>query len=225
MQKIVVLGSGKMAELAHFYFTHDSEYEIVAFTADEQYIIDNQYRGLPLVPFEEVENKYPPGDFKMFVAVGYRKLNTLRAQKYFEAKQKGYELISYVCSKATHWGETEIGDNCFILENQVLQPFVKIGNDVIIWSGNHFGHNVLIGDHCWLASHIVVSGNVRIDPYCFIGVNASFGDGVTIGKESIIGAGALILRNVKEKSVYVAKQTELYKLNSEQFERMMDICR
>jgi len=225
MQKVVIFGTGKMAELAHFYFIHDSENEVVAFTADEQYTIDKQFRGLPLVPFEEVETKYPPDDFKMFVAVGYRRLNTSRAQKYFEAKQKGYELISYVCSKATHWGDTEIGDNCFILENQVLQPFIRIGNNVIIWSGNHFGHNVVIGDHCWLASHIVVSGNVTIDPYCFIGVNASFGDGVTIGRESIIGAGALILRNVREKSVYVARQTELYKLNSEQFERMMDICR
>lgn len=225
MQKVVIFGTEKMAELAHFYFAHDSEYEVVAFTANEQYIIDKQFNGLPLVPFEEVETKYPPDKFKMFIAIGYKKLNTLRAQIYFQAKDKGYELTSYISSKATCWGDTEIGDNCFILENQVLQPFITIGNNVIIWSGNHFGHNVVIGDHCWLASHIVVSGNVRIDPYCFIGVNASFRDGVTVGRESIIGAGALILGNVKDKSVYIAKQTELYRLNSEQFERMMDISK
>ena len=152
-------------------------------------------------------------------------MNAIRAGKYNEAKNKGYELISYISSKATHWGDTEIGDNCFIFENQVIQPFVKIGNDVILWSGNHFGHNVVIGDHCFIASHVVVSGGVSIGAYSFIGVNATIRDDVTIGRECIIGAGALILNNTRDKEVYIAKPTELYRLDSTRFEKMMDISR
>ncbi len=225
MTKVVVFGREKLAELTHFYFTNDSPYEVVAFTVNESFIKEKEFMGLPIVPFEEIEKHYPPDKFKMFIAIGYRRLNTIRAEKYNEAKNKGYDLISYVSSKATHWGDTEIGDNCFILENQVIQPSVRIGNDVILWSGNHFGHNVVIGDHCWIASHVVVCGGVSIGPYSFIGVNATIRDDVTIGRECIIGAGALILNDAAEKAVYIAKPTELYRLDSTRFEKLMDISR
>jgi sugar O-acyltransferase (sialic acid O-acetyltransferase NeuD family) len=224
-KKVVIFGTEKMAQLAHFYLTEDSPYEVVAFAADEAFIDRRKIMNLPVVPFETIETTYPPDEFTMFVAIGYKGLNTVRAAKYREARKKGYKLISYVSSKATQWGDTAVGDNCFILENQVIQPFVKIGNNVIIWSGNHFGHDVVIGEHCWISSHIVVSGGVRIEPYCFIGVNATIRDDVTIGRECIIGAGALILRSTKEKEVYIERQTELYRLDSEHFERMMEISR
>jgi sugar O-acyltransferase (sialic acid O-acetyltransferase NeuD family) len=206
--EVVIFGTGSFAEAVHFYLTHDSDYRVVAFTADKEYVTEDQYLGLPLVPFEEVEKTYAPGDFKMFVAVGYSKLNKMRAQKYEEAKQKGYQLISYVCSKSVSWGDTKIGDNCFIFENQTIQPFVTIGNDVVLWSGNHIGHCASIGDHCWITSHVVVSGHVKIGPYCFVGVNATIRDAIEIAGECIIGAGSLIMRNTKEKEVYVAKRTE-----------------
>lgn len=225
MTKVVVFGTEKLAELAQFYFTNDSPYEVVAFTANESFIKEKEFMELPVVPFEEIEKHYPPDEFKMFIAVGYTRLNTVRAEKYNEAKNKGYELISYVSSKAIRWGDTEIGDNCFILENQVIQPSVKIGNNVILWSGNHFGHNVIIGDHCWIASHVVICGGVSIGPYSFIGVNATIRDDVSIGRECIIGAGALILNDTRDKAVYIARPTELYRLDSTRFEKLMDISR
>ena len=225
MTKVVIFGTEKLAEVGHFYLTNDSPYEVVAFTVNAEFIKEKQFVGLPVIPFEEIEGRYPPDEFKMFIAIGYKRLNAIRAGKYNEAKNKGYELISYISSKATHWGDTEIGDNCFIFENQVIQPFVKIGNDVILWSGNHFGHNVVIGDHCFIASHVVVSGGVSIGAYSFIGVNATIRDDVTIGRECIIGAGALILNNTRDKEVYIAKPTELYRLDSTRFEKMMDISR
>lgn len=222
-QPVVIFGTEQIARLAQFYFTRDSPYEVVAFTVDQKYATEPSLFGLPLVPFESVQELYPPNRYKMFVAIGYRKLNSLRAAKYVEAKGKGYQLVSYLSSKASHWNDTEIGDNCFILENQVIQPFVRIGNNVTLWSGNHFGHDVVVEDHCWLSSHIVCSGGVRIGESSFLGVNATIRDGVQIGRECIIGAGAVILQNVKDREVYVTKQTERYRLNSSDFERMMDI--
>ena len=214
MKKIVIFGTGHMARIAHFYLKNDSAYEIAAFTANGDLIKEKILLGLPVVPFEEIENSYQPGGYGMFIAIGYKNVNKLRARIYNESKHKGYQLVSYVNSKITCWGDTEIGDNCFILESQVIQPFVKIGNDVTIWSGNHIGHDVVIGDHCFISSHAVISGNVNIEPYCFIGVNATIRDKITIARECVIGAGAVILRNTKEKGVYVAKPAELYPLDS-----------
>ena len=209
MEKVIIFGIEEFAQVAHFYLTHDSPYEVAAFTVDRDYITEKELFGLPIVPFEEIEKSYPPDKFKMFVAIGYSNVNKPRAEKYYEAKSKGYELISYVNSKSVLWGDTEIGDNCFIFENQTIQPFVKIGNDVIIWSGNHIGHHSVIGDHCFITSHVVISGGVKIEPYCFLGVNATLRDAITIARECVIGMGAVIVKDTQEKGVYIGVAAKL----------------
>lgn len=220
MKNVVIFSTGEMAEIAHFYFTHDSPYEVAAFTENENFIKEKELFGLPVIPFEEIEKSYPPDKFNMFVALSYRNLNRIRAERYAEAKRKGYELVSYVCTKSAYWGDTEIGDNCFIFENQTIQPFVKIGNNVIMWSGNHIGHHSVIGDHCFISSHVVISGHVRIGEYSFLGVNSTIRDGITIARECVIGAGTLILKDTVEKGVYKGKATELYLDDSSKLRRI-----
>ena len=210
MKKIIIFGTGNIGELAHFYFTKDSPYEIVAFTADKKYIKKKEFLGLPVVPFEDIEKKYPPEKFDMFVALSYKYLNKIRAEKYYAAKEKGYKLVSYVCSKSVFWDDLDVGDNCFIFENQTIQPFVKIGNNVTMWSGNHIGHEAVIGDHCFITSHVVVSGHVVIKPYSFLGVNCTIRDGITIAEKSVIGAGATIVKDTIPEGVYIGTAAQLY---------------
>ena len=209
MSKVVIFGTGDIGELARFYFTNDSPHEVAAFCADAAFIDSPQFEGLPLLPFEEIQDTHPPGEFDMFVALSYSKLNETRARKYHEAKEKGYKLISYVCSRSVMWGDTEIGDNCFIFENQTIQPYVKIGNNVTLWSGNHIGHHSVIGDHSFLTSHVVVSGHVEIGPYCFLGVNSTLRDGISLAQGTVIGAGATIVKDTVENGVYMGVAAEL----------------
>jgi len=220
MSRIVIFGAGKIADQAYFYLTNDSPHQIAAFTVDGQYINEQKKLALPLVPFEEVQDRYPAGDFQMFIAVGYQDLNRFRARKYQEAKEKGYELISYVSSRAANVGQVEVGDNCFVLEFAVIQPCAKVGNDVFIWSANHIGHHASVGDHCYIAGNAMISGNTTIEPYCFIGVSATIGHEITIGRESFIGAGSLITKNVEPRSVFIAQDTPKYQLDSESFQRI-----
>lgn len=207
MTQIVVFGTGTLAQLVDFYFDVDSNYEVVAFTADEEHVDSDAAYGRPLVPFETVTDEYPPDDYDMFVAVGYRDLNELREQKFKEAKAKGYDLVSYVNSEITHWGETTIGENCFIFEDQTIQPFVDIGDNVILWSGNHVGHHSTIGDHCFVTSHAVISGYVDIGANSFLGVNSTIVDEATLAPKTVVGAGATIVGDT-ESGVYIGPAAE-----------------
>lgn len=220
MEKVVIFGTGITAEVVYYYLTKDSPYEVVAFTADREFIEEKEFFSLPVIPFEEIEKFYPPDKFKMFVALSYQKINKVRAKKYEEAKEKGYTLISYVSPQAMVWDNVEIGDNCFIFENNVIQPCVKIGNDVIIWSGNHIGHHGTIDDHVYIASHVVICGLVKIEPYCFLGVNATIRDEITIARECIIGAGAVIMQDTKEGEIYRATATEPMPIDSSKLRRI-----
>ena len=209
MAKLIIFGAGDIARLAHYYFTRDSEHQVMAFTVDQKYRQGESFLDLPLVSFEEVSNSYPPDEFRMFVALSYARMNKLREEKYHAAKERGYELVSYVSSRCSFLTDHPVGDNCFILEDNTIQPFVRIGNDVTLWSGNHIGHDATIEDHCFLASHIVVSGYVRIANNCFIGVNATLRNSISIAPETLIGAGAVIMKDTVPKGVYLPPRGEL----------------
>ena len=217
MSRILIFGTGKIADQAYLYLTNDSPHEVVAFTVDREYLREGMKMGLPVVAFEEVQDVYSPNDYGMFVAVGYQDLNRFRAKKYEEARSKGYTLISYVSSRAANFGDIEVGDNCFVLEFAVLQPCSKIGNDVFIWSSNHIGHHAQVGDHCYIAGNVVISGSTNVGAYCFIGVNATLGHEISIGEESFIGAGSLITKDVERRSVYISADTQKYRLDSATF--------
>ncbi|MGC3987004.1 MAG: acetyltransferase [Pseudorhodoferax sp.] len=205
---IVVFGTGDIAELAQFYFDGDSAHEVAAFTVDAEFLKESSFLGKPVLAFEQVAATYPPDRFDFFVALSYAKLNTVRKQKYLAAKALGYRLASYISSRASVLNGGRIGENCFILEDNTIQPFATIGNNVSLWSGNHIGHHSVIKDHCFLASHIVVSGGVEIGEQCFIGVNATLRDHIRIGDRCIVGAGALLLADAEPEGVYIGTATE-----------------
>ena len=208
MSDVVVFGTGDFAQVALEYLRRDSPHDVVAFTVHERYLESAELLGVPVVPFERLEETHPPSQCAMFVAIGFSGVNRTRRALYEECKGNGYELISYVSSRAIHVGELDLGDNCFVFEANVIQPFVRIGSNVILWSGNHVGHHSRIGDHCFIASHVVISGGVTIGEETFVGVNATFRDGVTVGPRNVIGAGALIMKDTAEGEVYSIRGTE-----------------
>ncbi|GAB1841097.1 acetyltransferase [Achromobacter xylosoxidans] len=205
---LVIFGTGDIAQLAHYYFSHDSEYEVVAFTVDAAYVKEPTFLGLPVVPFESVTQAHAPESHHMFIAVSYAKLNRVRKEKYLAARELGYALASYISSRISCLEPPAVGENCFILEDNTIQPFARVGNNVTLWSGNHIGHHSTIGDHCFIASHVVVSGGVTLGEECFVGVNATLRDHVKIGARCVIGAGALINADAEAEGVYPGPSSE-----------------
>lgn len=207
-RKLVIFGTGDIAQLAHFYFTTDSNFEVVGFTVDKSYIKDPSFCGLPVVPFEDVQSNFPSGHYDFFVGLSYAKLNSVRRDKYLAAKSMGYRLVSYVSSHSRFLTREPIGENCFILEDTVIQPFVKIGNNVTLWSGAFVGHHSVIHDHTFVAPRVAISGGVEVGEQCFVGVNATVRNHVKVGDRCVIGAGTLILSDAAPEGVYIGAATE-----------------
>lgn len=217
---LVIFGSGEIAQLAHYYFSTDSNYEVVAFAVDASYIQESDFCGLPVFAFEDIAKKYPPDTYYFFVALSYSKLNAVRKEKFIAAKEMGYKLVSYISSRATVLNEGRIGENCFILEDNTIQPFVKIGDNVTLWSGNHIGHHSVIHDHTFIASHVVISGGVEIGEQCFVGVNATLRDHIKIGDRCVVGAGVLLLADAALEGVYIGASAERSSFSSKRLRRI-----
>jgi sugar O-acyltransferase (sialic acid O-acetyltransferase NeuD family) len=202
MAKVIIFGIQDFAELAHYYLTHDSMHEVIAFSVNEKYLPEERfYKGLPVVPFETIEDTFPPGEYQFFAPMAPSRMNRNREAIYQQIKAKGYTLITYVSSKATVFNN-EIGDNCFIFEDNTLQPFTNIGNNVILWSGNHIGHHGVIKDHVMFTSHVVLSGHCVVENYCTLGVNSTIRDGVTLREGTFVAMGACIIKNTEAWSMY-----------------------
>jgi sugar O-acyltransferase (sialic acid O-acetyltransferase NeuD family) len=218
MARVVIFGAGDIARLAHFYFTSDTDHEVVAFTVDRAFRSGDSFLGLPLCDAEEVVSRYPPSAFAMFVALSYARMNRVRAEKYAAMKAAGYALLTYVSPRCTYLSQTPPGDNCFILEDNTVQPYVTIGNDVTLWSGNHIGHDSVIEDHCFIASHVVVSGRVRIGERSFVGVNATLRNAITLAPATLVGAGAVVMKDTRPGGVYMPERAKLFPKASDEIE-------
>lgn len=202
-KKLVLIGAGEQALLANEYFTHDSDYDVAAFSVEREFLREQTLEGKPVVPYEELGKHYPSDQYTAFVAIPSSQLNRLRKRFYLDLKSKGYRLASYVSSKAFVWRNAKVGENTFIFENNVIQPYVEVGNNCILWSGNHVGHRTIIRDHVFIASHAVISGYCDIGEGSYIGVNATLNDHIKIAPNCVIGSGTLIVKDTEAEKIYI----------------------
>ena len=215
MAKVVLFGVRDFASLAHYYLRSDSEHEVVAFTVHREFLpAEATFEGLPVVAFEDLPERFPAREFSAFAPLSHKGMNSARESVYRQFKQQGYSLISYISSHATVLNQQAIGDNCFILEDNTIQPFVTIGANVVLWSGNHIGHHSQIKDHVFFTSHVVLSGHCVVEPYCFLGVNATIRDQIRLGEGTLVGMSAIIMRDTEPWSVYKADGSRAAKISS-----------
>ena len=214
MKKVVIFGTGELAQRIFFYLK-DSDDQVIAFCANKSKIDTEELLGLPVIAFENIKETFPPTEFSMFIALAYSEMNKKRTKFFNEAKNKGYELYSFVHPSTKIWDEFEMGENCFILANNVIQPFVKLGNNVLIGSNNLISHNTTIGDNCFITSNVTMGGHITMGKNCFVGLSATINQRIKIGNECIIGAGTIITKDINDKEVYAENSSKKLPQSSE----------
>jgi len=215
MAQVILFGIKDLAELAYYYLQTDSEHEVVGFSVHRSFLPrDNIFRGLPVIAFEEIETVFPPDSFYFFAPMTHKGMNKNREKIYHDIKTKGYNFINYVSSKATIFDNLSIGDNNFILEDNTIQPFVTIGSNTVLWSGNHIGHHSRIENNVFITSHVVISGNCIIGQNSFIGVNSAIKECTIIGEATFIAMSTSITQNTEPYSVYTGNPAKKIEMSS-----------
>lgn len=216
-KKLLIIGDSAFAEVAFECFTHDSEYEVVGFAVESEHLKKKELFGLPIVPFEQIEEHFNPNEIGFYAALVYSQINRLRTRLYQAAKAKGYSPASYISSRAFVWHNAVVGEHSFVFEGNTIQPFVRIGNNVVLWSGNHIGHHSVIQDHCFIASHVVISGFCNIGSNTFMGVNATLGNNVNIGEDNWVGPSVTLVKDTEPNLLFKVEQPEPAKVSARRF--------
>lgn len=216
MAEVVIFGLGDYAEQTYYYLTNDSPHTVIAFSATADRCDTKVLFGLPLIPFEDLCEHYPPEKYKVFAPMSGRAMNRLREQFYFEIKAKGYELISYVSSRALLC-DNEIGDNCFILEGANIQPFAQIGSNVVIWCGTHVGHHTSIEDHTFISSNVNICGRSVIGHHSYLSSDAVIDSNVKLAEGTLVSINTAIKRNTEPWGIYTGDPAKRRKVSSKDF--------
>lgn len=212
-KKLLIFGIKDFAELAWYYFTNDSEYEVAAFVLSKEYMPEcREFHALPIVAFEDIENKYSIDKYEFFVPMAPLKMNLIRENIYKKVKEKGYRLPSYISSQANIWNEFNIGENCFILEGSVIQPFVKIGDNTVIWNA-HIGHHSVIENNVFIAKSILC-GHVTVEDNSFVGAGATIAENRIIKKGTFIAMNSGVIMDTVEWRSYAGNPAMLQKKSS-----------
>jgi sugar O-acyltransferase (sialic acid O-acetyltransferase NeuD family) len=216
-RKLVIVGDSAFAEIAHEYFDADSPYEVVAFAVEAAYLKRSELHGLPVVAFEALEQQFPAAEHDVFVATVYTQLNRLRTRLAQAAKARGYRLASFVSPRAFVWRNVKLGEHCFVFEDNTLQPFVSIGDNVVLWSGNHVGHHSVIESNCFVSSHVVISGFCTIGANSFLGVNATLANNIKVGRDNWIGPNTALMKDTPDGALFKTEQPEPARISAPRF--------
>jgi sugar O-acyltransferase (sialic acid O-acetyltransferase NeuD family) len=212
MKKLIIFGTGDIAQIANYYFQIDSAYDVIGFTVNRAYLSIDEFENKPVFAFEDLGKHFDSTEVNIFIALSYAEMNRGRERIFKEVKKMGFSLASYISSKCSYLSQFPPGENAFIFEDNTIQPFVKIGDNVTLWSGNHIGHHSTIESHNFISSHVVISGHCHIKSNCFLGVNSALAHKVVLEKGTLLGAGVVMGQNSEENGVYVsARPTKINK--------------
>jgi sugar O-acyltransferase (sialic acid O-acetyltransferase NeuD family) len=215
-KRLVIVGNGQMAELFCSNFTHVAGYDVAGFAVDGSLVKEPRLLGLPLVPLEEIEARFPPGQHEAFVAIGPVKNNAVRAAKFDELRRRGYRMASYVSPRAEVSPDATLGENVAIGHFCVVGPWARIGDNVLIGSSSIVGHHCQVGSHAFLPAHVVMAGSVVIGERAFIGTGTTIRDNVSIGEGCVISAGSTVLGDVEPGSVYASPAAKPLPMRADQ---------
>lgn len=212
MDKVVIYGSGRHAELTAYEMKKNNLHEVVAFTVNKEYLDRTELSGCPVVPYEEITEKYPPDKFKMFIAIGAQFVNRAREELFLDCKKKGYDFVNCIWPIPNFPEDLIIGKNVYIGVDTAISNFVEIGDNVTI-IGSKIGHHCKIGDNCFISVG-VLAGNVNLEKNVFIGLGSIIGPNVVLGEYTIVGLGCTISKNTEPASVYLNRSTQKQKFDS-----------
>lgn len=209
-KKLIIVGDSAFAEVAWDLFTHESDFEVICFSVEKDFLTKNSLLGLPVIPLEELNERFNHEEFWFYTAIVYSNMNRLRTRLYKKVKDLGFKPASFISPKAYLAPSSEIGEHCFIFEDNTIQSFSKIGNNVVLWSGNHIGHHSFILDNVFVSSHVVISGFCEIGTNSFLGVNAEIANNVKIGSDNWISPGVTILKDTAEDTLVKSSRPNIF---------------
>lgn len=215
--KIVVYGTNNQAAALYMMIEKEKQANVEAFIMDREFRNCDKFMNLPVVNFDEIQEKYPPEDYEVCLSFGYKNMVHNRQEKFMKCKQKGYTIYTFISKNAIVYSG-DIGEGCNIYPGTVLAPFTKVGMGSFIESGCVVAHDTEIGDFNFVAPGAHFCGGIKTGNFCFFGGAVEIVNGCKIGNEVFVGAMGKVSKNLLSGEVILPSKS--HGINKNSFEMM-----
>lgn len=205
MVNVIIFGTGKLGQMVYYLLRDQSEYQVVCFTADQQYCKDDTFLSLPLVPFEVIEEKYPPTNNKMLTVIGGLSDVKIREEMFHQAKEKSYQHINYVHPTVIVEGSIIMGENNIVFPYSILGFSGRMGNNNLIREKVYLGHDFHIFNHCFIGVGCEIGGESKINDLSYIAMGTTISNNIELQEGTFIGIGSLVLAGTEKNSRYYGR--------------------
>lgn len=197
---VVIYGAGPFAELMTRHLEAAGR-RVLAFTVDREHLPAGEALR-PVVPFEELAARHPPGEVELFVAIGYRRMRARRPMLE-RALARGYALASYVSPTAVVARDAVVGRNVALLDQVLVEPGASVGDHVVCWSGVIVGHGVRIEDDAFLGARALLAGRSVVGRGSFLGLGAATINDVRLAPETHLLPGSYAYQDTEPMTRYL----------------------
>lgn len=140
---------------------------------------------------EVLENLEQESEF--FVAIGDARARRRITEQWLAAGHRPATVIHPGAIVSPH---ARLGAGTCVLAGAVIQAGAVVGSSSIINTLASADHDCEVGDYAHLAPRSALAGQVRVGPECWIGLGAVVREGITIGARTLVGAGAVVVRDL-----------------------------
>ena len=212
--KSVIIGAGKYGEV-YLSYLKDSGVDVVGFLDDDPKVADKQFGGLPVLGpisiLPTLKDRY--GITAVYCPLGN---NKLRVKFLREAESLGYETPSYIHPSVIISPNVEIGNGVYILLGTQIMPYTKIENFVMISMNVSIAHHNVLKTGTFLSTGCNFGASIVAEENSYCGIGSTIMTGLhRIGKDCLIGAGAVVIKDVPDGAVMAGVPAKIIKYKTE----------
>ena len=204
MNELIIIGAGgfgrEVAWLVERINAELPRWKLVGFVDDDREKTGLTINGHTVLGTTDVLEEY--GKCKLVCAVGFAQTRRKIVEKIKRRFPKA-EFATLIDPDAIISDLNTVGDGCIICAGNILTVNITIGDHVIINLSSTVGHDAVISDYVTVYPGVNVSGFVTIGEATEIGTGTQILPGKNVGKESLIGAGAVVINDIPDRCTAV----------------------
>lgn len=208
--KSVIIGAGTYGEV-YLAYLQEAGVEIVGFLDDDPKFIGANVRGVPVLGgiamLEIIKETY--GVESVYCPLGNNKLRVKFLKK---AKTCGLKTPNYIHPSVCISPNVTIGEGVYILLGTCIMPHTVIKDYVMISMNVSLAHHNILDEGVFLSTGCNFGANIHAHKYAYCGIASTIMTGLhELGEECLIGAGAVVIRDVEPKAVMTGVSAKVIK--------------
>jgi len=207
--KVVIVGAGGHGRVVLDIFRSNHQFEVVGFLDTNSALHRQHVDGIEVIgDLGLVERFGELGIGGALIAIGDNRIR----QMYASALEKsGVNLVCAIHPSSSIAENARVGKNVVIAAGASICAHTIIEDSVIVNTGSIVDHESLIGSGVHVCPGVRMAGHVVVKPLSFIGIGATVVQNVIIGESAVVGAGAVVLKDVPSYTTVVGVPAQVIK--------------